>query len=66
MRYFLQPFGLPIEIEVTKEKYIEIEEMCGFYSKTPGEPATWDFGFTNKDGCQVKGRQCLDDEKEKK
>lgn len=59
MKYFIKLFGL-IEVEVTKEQFIQTEELCGFYSKTEGEPATWDFGF-NKNGLEIKGRQQKDE-----
>lgn len=47
-------FGL-IEIEVCKDRFIKIENLCGFYSKIEGETATHGFGFS-KNGLDIKGR----------
>lgn len=54
MKYYIKLFDR-IEIEVTKEQFIQTEEVCGFYSKTHGEIATGGFGFS-KLGLEVKGR----------
>ena len=48
-------FGL-IEVEVTKEQFIEAERLCGFYPKIEGETATGGFSFNNKKGFEAKGR----------
>ena len=53
-KYFIQLFGL-IEVEVSKQQFIEAEKLCGFYSKIEGENATHGFGII-KYGFECKGR----------
>lgn len=53
-KYFIQLFGL-IEIAVSKKQFMDVENLCEFYSKFEGEPATSGFGFT-KGGMEIKGR----------
>ena len=54
-KYFIQLWDL-IELEVTKEQFIQTEEFCGFYAKIDGETATNDFGV-DKQGFKIRGRK---------
>lgn len=53
-KYFIQLCDL-IEIEVSKQQFIEIENLCGFYPKVLGETATGGFDI-DKQGMSIKGR----------
>lgn len=53
-KYFIKLFDR-LELEVTKEQFIETEKVCGFYPKVEGETATGGFGY-QKMGLEVKGR----------
>jgi len=53
-KYFVSIFDL-LELEVTKDKFIQIEEFCGFYPKVEGSTATSGFGITKGD-LRIVGR----------
>lgn len=53
-KYFIKYGNLP-EVEVSKEKFMDIERSCEFYPKTWGETATGGFSFS-KQGVDIKGK----------
>ena len=53
-KYFIKLWDL-VEIQVSKEQFIQTELWCGYFPKIEGETATRYFGF-NKDGMQITGR----------
>jgi hypothetical protein len=61
-KYFIQFCDFP-EKEVSKEKFIEIEESCGFFSKIDGATATGYFSW-DKGGVRIEGEIREDEDEE--
>lgn len=42
-RFFVRVYGIDPWNEISKDRYLQLEESAGFRSKTPGEPACASF-----------------------